>query len=288
MAQVSDCLRSLSISQLYNFYRSNTFKKLTFAPKSGDDLLPLLPDEIFTNKIDEVQEGMYYNSTSDLMIGVTSDESSIMLALEFPEQFTLKEIKIKFDSIQDIHDFIERDVAQKYGMSEEEAFLISNTFYPSTLNLSPDELMKYFLKVTSDLMFVCPSKLFAEKVESLTRAARVFFYEFAQRWKNSPLGEWMGVTHGDDYSYVFGLPLRYPERYTNDDIEVSNFIISSWTKFAKSGTPDRRNDFSSWPNFLTSSGKYLRITSLNSSLPIINDSISKYTCEKFMQQYKEL
>lgn len=279
-SSTSSCLRSITSQDLYRFY-----PKLSFAPKSGDDLIPFLPSDLFFKKPDDVKAGKYYNATLEVMIGVTSNESSLMMMLDFPERFPKDGIKLRFNSVQDVEYFVEQEAGPMYGLSSDESYLIFNTFFP-TNDLSPEGLMNAFLKLTSDLMFVCPSKLFAEKYAALSRSPKVFFYEFTQRWKKSPVGEWAGVTHGDDYSYVFGLPLRYPERYTAEDVEVSEYMISAWTSFARTGVPKSRNDYTNWPFY--NGGKYMRISSLNSSIPVINYDISHETCSKFAKIYNEL
>jgi acetylcholinesterase/cholinesterase len=60
-------------------------------------------------------------------------------------------------------------------------------------------------------------------------------YIFTQRAHNSVWGKWMGVTHHDELNFVFGVPLRYPNMFDGNDINLSKRIIKTWAHFAKTG-----------------------------------------------------
>ena len=47
--------------------------------------------------------------------------------------------------------------------------------------------------------------------------------------------DWMGVCHGDDIFYVFGLPFTNLSLYTDEQIQLSQDMMSAWTQFAKNG-----------------------------------------------------
>ena len=72
-------------------------------------------------------------------------------------------------------------------------------------------------------------------------------YEFAHQ--DGRFANWAGVPHAAEVPYVFGVPLFYPEAFsdtsnplivgtypwTQEDRIVSQLMIASWTEFAKFG-----------------------------------------------------
>lgn len=72
----------------------------------------------------------------------------------------------------------------------------------------------------------------------------------------------MGVPHGDEYLFVFGYPLRYPFKFSGDDIEMSKRMMASWSHFARTGKmlPQLGTE---WPKFNAQSRQYVQLESRN-------------------------
>jgi hypothetical protein len=123
-----------------------------------------------------------------------------------------------------------------FNLRPEHGYILSEHFFRddqfpaknTTLMTLVDRLQRVF----GDLAFTCPVTSFASQLTQTGR--KVYVYEFGQRSKASPWGEWMGSAHGDEYVFVFGHPVRYPDRYSFEDIELSRRIISIWSQFAMS------------------------------------------------------
>jgi carboxylesterase type B len=214
-----------------------------FNPKQSEDLLPLLPLDIFKlpNKRD------FFKDSHELLMGMTSDEGAAILTLTFPDIFTMEGIKLNITSLEHMKELIETKFAAGFNLKEEYAVILSEVFFPPDIkNISTPALVKMLYRVLGDLAFTCPITSFAQ--EMLEYGKTVYMFEFAQRAKASPWGEWMGITHGDEYVFAFGHPLRYPERYSLQDIELSKRMILTWSEFARTGKPPRQLE-ESWPAY---------------------------------------
>ncbi len=105
----------------------------------------------------------------------------------------------------------------------------------------PDNSDKYALRsqlvdLIGDYLFVAPSY---EVADIQSQHAPVYMYEFAHP-SNVTLGaEWMGVVHGVNVPYDFGIPLlpSITFGYTAVDKNVSLFIMTLYANFARTGDP---------------------------------------------------
>ena len=128
----------------------------------------------------------------------------------------------------------------------------------------PDNSDKYALRsqlvdLIGDYVFVAPSY---EVADIHSRAASVYMYEFAHRSQNASFySEWMGVAHGENLPYDFGIPLlpRFPE-YDAQDKNISLFVMQLYVNFVKFGDPTPQPVSGiAWQKYNTSHRAYLRI-----------------------------
>ncbi|XP_025017411.1 acetylcholinesterase-like [Tetranychus urticae] len=70
------------------------------------------------------------------------------------------------------------------------------------------------------------------------------------------------VCHNDEIPFIFGAPLREPQNYDSDDIELSIQMMKIWGEFARSGKPARQGPID-WPLFAEKSSKVLNLIELN-------------------------
>uniref|UniRef100_A0A8C7Z729 Carboxylic ester hydrolase n=1 Tax=Oryzias sinensis TaxID=183150 RepID=A0A8C7Z729_9TELE len=63
----------------------------------------------------------------------------------------------------------------------------------------------------------------------------VYLYLFDHRASNLAWPEWMGVIHGYEIEFVFGLPLEKRLNYTSEEEKLSRRMMRYWANFARTG-----------------------------------------------------
>lgn len=128
----------------------------------------------------------------------------------------------------------------------------------------PDNTDKYALRsqlvdLISDYMYFAPS----QKVADIhSQFAPVYMFEFAYRSKVSFGSPWMGVVHGNNIMYDFGIPFlpNSPFKYDTTDRNISLFIMAVYANFARSGNPTPQPVSGvTWERFNTSHRTYLQV-----------------------------
>lgn len=93
-----------------------------------------------------------------------------------------------------------------------------------------------YVQIVGDVQFACTNYLFINDYSSF--GGKVYYYELnAKSSFNKLIPKWTnGAAHGDDVPYVFGVPLITEELFTDQEIELSKSIMSTWTQFAINGS----------------------------------------------------
>ncbi len=91
-----------------------------------------------------------------------------------------------------------------------------------------------------DFYITCSTDLFAKVLyENDKNHTKVYQYYFTAKLKNALIesfcAEWQGSCHGTDTIPLFGIPLKTPELFSNEEKEVSKKMIDTFTYFAKNG-----------------------------------------------------
>ena len=86
----------------------------------------------------------------------------------------------------------------------------------------------------------------------------------------------MGIPHGSDIEFVFGLTLLNPES-TPENREFSKLFMKYWTHFAKYGKP-----INDWPEMLSQDSIYVKNFNPDQSL---EPSQHYKVCETFWKKY---
>ena len=126
----------------------------------------------------------------------------------------------------------------------------------------PDNSDEYALRsqlvdLIGDQHFAAPSH---EVADIHSKYASVYMYEFAHRPKNASIyPEWMGVVHGENVVFPFGIPLWFP-RYDAADKNVSLFIMATYANFVKTGDPTPQPVSGvTWVRYNSTNRAYLRV-----------------------------
>ena len=102
-------------------------------------------------------------------------------------------------------------------------------------NLELSNLAWYkFNKIIGDIIFSCPSIKLANKYSEL-RAHKTYFYKFNKRSFANPWPKWLGVMHGYEIEYVFGIPFIHNTNFDDNDRIISMKMMNYWANFAKTG-----------------------------------------------------
>lgn len=87
--------------------------------------------------------------------------------------------------------------------------------------------------IVGDHNVVCPLMAFAQRWAQ--RGGKVYAYLFDHRSSTLLWPSWMGVPHGYEIEFVFGLPLEPRNNYTREEVELSRRIMRYWGNFARTG-----------------------------------------------------
>ncbi|XP_035289075.1 acetylcholinesterase-like isoform X1 [Anguilla anguilla] len=90
----------------------------------------------------------------------------------------------------------------------------------------------------------------------------VYLYLFDHRASNLPWPEWMGVIHGYEIEFVFGLPLERRLNYTAQEEQLSRRMMRYWANFARTGDPNLNADGTTdarqkWPAFTPTEQRFV-------------------------------
>ena len=101
----------------------------------------------------------------------------------------------------------------------------------------PYVLRQRYIDINTDAVFKAPAILSAKAF--VEKKASTYFYQFEKAPKVFPGYQqppWMGIYHGADIYYLFGLPFSVPKNLTSvTDVKLSKNTITLWTNFAKTG-----------------------------------------------------
>ncbi len=82
-------------------------------------------------------------------------------------------------------------------------------------------------------LFLMPLTGFARRFVENGGSARLFL--FNHRSSLNPWPGWMGVMHGDEIPFVFGIPLNQNFGFSKEEEALSRRIMEHWGNFARSG-----------------------------------------------------
>ncbi|XP_075994473.1 cholinesterase-like [Genypterus blacodes] len=125
--------------------------------------------------------------------------------------------------------------------------------------------------LVGDQMFSCPLLEFAQRYSQ--RGGKSFLYMFDHRSSTNPWPEWMGVMHGYEIEFVFGMPLNAALGYTKNEVNMTKKFMKHWANFAKTGNPQLEG--SDWPKFTPQNQEYI---TLNFNNPVQKRMLKATEC----------
>ena len=143
------------------------------------------------------------------------------------------------------------------------AAAIEFQYTPWPHNKDLQKLRRKFIEMYTDYFLSAPTHAVLQQ-HALN--SRVFMYEFRYRSKNDKTPSWRGVTHGSNSKYIFGVPFlklfntSSVQEFDERDRNLSNFVMTLYTNFAKYGHPTPRSVGGvKWKPFNLADYAYIRI-----------------------------
>lgn len=129
--------------------------------------------------------------------------------------------------------------------TDEEKWELEKGYYGSLANL------------ISDWQFVCPAHMYANYAAYTANSVSTYVITqpSSRHWSSSGGSDytladynWMGPCHADELLYVWSLPHRVPNQFTDMDRAFSTVVLDLWTSFARNGRMlDQRPTGKRWP-----------------------------------------
>ncbi|XP_022257792.1 acetylcholinesterase-like [Limulus polyphemus] len=195
-------------------------------------LLSPLSQGLFNNAI--MESGSILNSWSlhdrEVLIHplIDGSEGSLFLFYEFPEIFK-KEEEVGVTR-KEFHRLVEK-VVHDTNNFQRKAIVFQYTDWLEEDNIYRNRDM--LIDLVGDKFITCDTNEFAHKYAQ--RGNDVFMYYFTHTPSVSSWPRWMGTTHGDEISFVFGAPLNSLLDYSTEEQELARRIMKHWTNFARTG-----------------------------------------------------
>lgn len=179
---------------------------------------------------------------TEVMIGYNKDEPSLGLPLVASDLFNLEtgiHLPENLTTINSFTEYVTNYIVKRFKWIErfrkEIAAVIRWIIRKEPVEDKPFNFVKRGIKFLTKIISVCPSKILSEELGRIN--IKSYMYQFSHWSPSSIWPQWIGTPHTEELNYVFGVPLRYPEKYMPEDIELSKRMIKTWINFAKDGHP---------------------------------------------------
>ncbi|XP_024106194.2 acetylcholinesterase isoform X2 [Pongo pygmaeus] len=123
----------------------------------------------------------------------------------------------------------------------------------------PARLREALSDVVGDHNVVCPVAQLAGRLAA--QGARVYAYVFEHRASTLSWPLWMGVPHGYEIEFIFGIPLDPSRNYTAEEKIFAQRLMRYWANFARTGDPNEPRDPKApqWPPYTTGAQQYVSL-----------------------------
>ncbi|XP_041378852.1 acetylcholinesterase-like [Gigantopelta aegis] len=244
--RILNCLRQSRVSprQIIESQKVVSDFAFSWVPTVAKPFLPEKPDVL--------RNSVPYNKTR-VLLGVTKDEATYLL-LNFTTSFS-RDNTSNEQTAQDVRKIIS---VMNPDLSGDRRQAIYRHYMRGGSGDVKDLIRNR--KISSDIVgdryFVCPAVRLSDRI---ARAGQdVFLYYFAHRPVSEVWPSWMGAYHSIEIQFVFGLPVTFPDRYSNDDVMLSRRVMTYWTNFARFGNPNDP-ELLEWPQYDEDTMSYMEL-----------------------------
>ncbi|KAL3223135.1 hypothetical protein MRX96_027740 [Rhipicephalus microplus] len=251
--QASSPKRQVDASFIIRTIETLDYTFQSFGPEYGDEFFPEHPLAAKT------WEKLPFN---EIILGTTADEGAFMLGY-FQHSFPA----LKVFLAADYRLTMTTALLPLFGTSLPRARSIVKAYFGGPdVQHTNESIVKIASELIGDGVFYCPVKLMAEV--AARQGINTYRYLFAHRPSYSVWPEWMGVTHGDDATFVLGsLPFlkdesRYTEvlgdvaikklqqlDYTSEEENFMQQIVAIISSFVATGKPQLPDPGQEWHRY---------------------------------------
>ncbi|XP_028321562.1 acetylcholinesterase-like [Gouania willdenowi] len=249
------------VEEQYNVFTKPSLLGFAFLPQVDGDFLPDQVEVLLNNgKLPK----------KDLLLGLNKDEGTYFLAYGVPD-FNLNDehliTRSQFLKMVELLTSTDSDVTRN-------AVIYQYTDWADeTNNMKNRDLLA---SLVGDQSFNCPLLEFAYRYSQ--NGGKTFLYHFDHRSSVNPWPEWMGVMHGDEIEFVFGMPLNASLGYTKNEVNMSRKFMKHWANFARTGNPEI--DGAKWALFTHEQQEYV---TLNYNYPQLKRMMRPKECHLWNQ-----
>ncbi|XP_062242688.1 acetylcholinesterase-like [Platichthys flesus] len=233
-AELETCLQKANAgkitSQQYDVLAQDLVLGLPFVPVVDKDFLPDKPEVLLrTGKLPK----------KEVLLGVNKDEGTYFLLYGMPG------FNLTGESLITRNEFLQGVTNTMSGASKvvREAAILQYTDWTDENNRMKNRDLLGSL--VGDQLFNCPVIEFAQRYSQ--HGGKTYMYLFDHQSSVNPWPAWMGVMHGYEIEFVFGMPLNASLGYTKNEVNMTKKIMKHWANFARTGEPGI--DGSNWPTF---------------------------------------
>jgi len=228
--------------------------RLLFAPTLDGDFFPRAPLEM-------LQQGDF--KKKQLIMGVNQNEGSLSVLFQFSDYFFVRGKTSETAIIKPLAEIVNTLFSGSSDI-ERQALITWYSDWTQVNNSSSNKAVS--VNLYSDWSVVCPCNYFAELYSQ--HGGTVHYYYFNQKTSSNPWAAWMGVQHGDELPYVFGLPLKKEKsgKYTQQEKDLSRDVMRYYTTFAETGSPV--SDNAAWPLYTRGEPRYFTFNTDGSGIGV--------------------
>uniref|UniRef100_A0A3Q4BXY6 Carboxylic ester hydrolase n=1 Tax=Mola mola TaxID=94237 RepID=A0A3Q4BXY6_MOLML len=240
--ELVDCLRNKNpqelIDQEWQVLPWSALFRFSFVPVVDGEVLPDTPEAMLNS-------GNFKDT--QILLGVNQDEGSYFLLYGAPGFSKENESLI---SREDFLEGVKLSVPHANDIGLEAVVLQYTDWMDENNGMKNRDALD---DIVGDHNVICPLVHFARGI---------YLYLFDHRASNLAWPEWMGVIHGYEIEFVFGLPLEKRLNYTQEEEKLSRRMMRYWANFARTGNPNINHDGlvetkRRWPLFTISEQKHV-------------------------------
>ncbi|XP_038132131.1 acetylcholinesterase [Cyprinodon tularosa] len=262
--ELVDCLRNKTpqelIDQEWLVLPWSALFRFSFVPVVDGEVLPDTPEAMLNS-------GNFKDT--QILLGVNQDEGSYFLLYGAPGFSKDNESLI---SKEDFLEGVRLSVPHANDIGLEAVVLQYTDWMDENNGVKNRDAMD---DIVGDHNVICPlahfARSYAQQHTLKTNAGvmngpgnsqgGVYLYLFDHRASNIAWPEWMGVIHGYEIEFVFGLPLEKRLNYTTEEKNLSRRMMKYWANFARTGNPNDGllDSRKRWPLFTVNEQKHVTI-----------------------------